>query len=216
MTHWGFWRRWDKPFEVTVFKGDRRPKGIIVHRRKLWPGDTRVHQGIRVTSPARTMIDTAPRLTDDQLGRYVNRGLHEHLLYLGSLGEQLARNPNHPATKRLLKFVLTKDGPTRSDWERMLFPWCDRFDLPRPLMAQWIGPYEVDAVYPAERLVLELDSWEFHNTQIDFEANRERDADLLELGYETVRLTWDRMITKAAREAQRLGRILARRRREAA
>ena len=31
MTLWGFWKRWDTPFEVTVTR-DRRPQGITVHR----------------------------------------------------------------------------------------------------------------------------------------------------------------------------------------
>ena len=31
MTLWGYWRQWDKPFEVTVV-GDRRTSGVRVHR----------------------------------------------------------------------------------------------------------------------------------------------------------------------------------------
>src|SRR5947209_4678215 len=31
MTYWGFWKRWEEPFEVCIV-GDRRPKGIRVHR----------------------------------------------------------------------------------------------------------------------------------------------------------------------------------------
>src|SRR5438874_1534103 len=50
MTHWGIWRRWDQPFEVTLLRGDRRPKGITVHRSAtLDRRQTTRHHGVRVT-----------------------------------------------------------------------------------------------------------------------------------------------------------------------
>ncbi|MHB1569678.1 MAG: type IV toxin-antitoxin system AbiEi family antitoxin domain-containing protein, partial [Solirubrobacteraceae bacterium] len=58
---WGLAPRWPRSFDVTVSAGDPRPKGITVHRsRTLARGDVRVQLGIRVTSPARTVVDCAP------------------------------------------------------------------------------------------------------------------------------------------------------------
>jgi hypothetical protein len=63
MTLWGFWTRWDTPFEVTVIR-DRRPNGITVHRPStLHRHDIRIQLGIRTTSPARTLFDITPRPT---------------------------------------------------------------------------------------------------------------------------------------------------------
>jgi Transcriptional regulator, AbiEi antitoxin len=217
MTNWGFWRRWDKPFEVTILKGDRRPKGIIVHRSKTlrWQ-DTMVHNGIRTTKPARTILDITPRLDDLQLPRAVNRGLHTPYLHIGALAEQLIRHPNHPATKRLLKFVVTENGPTRSDWEYAFPAFCEHYGLPKPILITHVAGYEVDALFKAERVIVELDGWEFHNTRIDFENDRDRDADTLAAGYPTVRITWDRMFETPDREAARLHRILEQRRQQPA
>lgn len=76
MTLWGFWQRWDTPFEVAVFT-DRRPRGIVVHRfSTLTLEDMTTQQDIRTTTPARTIWDIAPRLTDPQLKRTVNNALH--------------------------------------------------------------------------------------------------------------------------------------------
>jgi hypothetical protein len=50
---WGFFKRWDEPFEVTVAR-NRRPKDIWVHRCNLTRADKRRQLGIPVTSPART------------------------------------------------------------------------------------------------------------------------------------------------------------------
>ena len=74
--------------------------------------------------------------------------------------------------------------------------------------------YEVDALFAAQRLVVELDGWEFHKGRVAFGDDRDRDADLLDFGYETVRITWDRLHETPEREAARLRRILARRERE--
>src|SRR5437588_12614305 len=61
---WGFWRQWDRPFEVTVV-GDRRPKEIRVHRSTtLRRRDVTWQCRIRVTTPALTALDMAPRLND--------------------------------------------------------------------------------------------------------------------------------------------------------
>src|SRR5436305_7473676 len=60
MALWGFWKRWDEPFEVTVV-GDRRTTGIVVHRSTtLARRDLTKHLGINRTSPARASIATSP------------------------------------------------------------------------------------------------------------------------------------------------------------
>src|SRR5581483_7332872 len=62
MTNWGFWKRWDLPFEVFV-PSDRRPSGIRTHRFKsLHRRDLRRQNGILTTTRARTIFDMAPRL----------------------------------------------------------------------------------------------------------------------------------------------------------
>ena len=50
--------------------------------------------------------------------------------------------------------------------------------------------YEVDAFWPAARLVVELDGWGFHKTRGAFERDRARDAALLVAGYRVVRATY--------------------------
>ena len=66
--------------------------------------------------------------------------------------------------------------------------------------------YEVDAYWPAKHLVAELDGEEFHD---DFEADRAKDADLVEAGLRVVRVTWDRLTAQPRREAARFRKLLA-------
>lgn len=69
---WGL-RGWPRRHHVTVTKGDPRPEGITVHRsRTLRRRDLTTQRGIRVTTAARALLDSAPALTDNALSRGVN------------------------------------------------------------------------------------------------------------------------------------------------
>jgi len=207
MANWGFWKRWDIPFEISVTR-DRRPPGITVHHpRTLHRRDIRTQHAIRTTSPARTLLDIAARLTDKQLTRAVNNALHSHYLTESQLADLVARHPS----PRLNRFVDTSKGLTRSDLEDDFLAFCERYDLPRPKMNVLVNGYLVDAYFPQQRLIVEIDSHEFHSTRIDFETDRNRDADQLSDGIPTVRVTHARMKRRPNAEAARLETILANR-----
>ncbi len=213
MWAWGFWERWARPVEVTITHGDKRPQGVRVHRsRTLTPADTRIQLGVRVTSPARTIRDMAPRFDDDELARTVNSALHSKFLRPHQLTEQLLRRPD----RRVAYHLTTEGGPTRSDWERAFPAFCRQYGLPIPVFNARVAGHEADLVWHDAKLIAELDSWQFHSTRVDFERDRDRDADTLESGYATVRITWERMLARPAREADRLHRIRANRLRAAA
>jgi len=204
MTLWGYWRQWDTPLEVTVV-GDRRTKGIQLHRSTtLRRRDITTQLGIRVTSPARTLIDISPRLKDKALKRAVNNALHSPWLSEDQLAETLARHP----TPRIAKLIGPKGTPTRSGWEDDFPKFCADYGLPAPVMGEPLHGYIVDALFPAEKVIVELDGWESHKDKIAFEDDRERDAEMLAHGFVTVRMTWERIHERPQKEADRLNAIL--------
>ncbi len=210
---WAFARDWPAVPEVIIV-GDRRPPGIIVHRTLSLPHhEIRIQQGIRATSPARTLLDCAPRLEPKQRKRTVNDALHTPFLHRSQLAEIIDRHPTHPGAKLLTPFVDTTDGPTRSGWEDEFPAFCKQFGLPRPRVNTIVCGFEVDAYFEAEQLIVELDSYEFHHDRDAFETDRDRDAETLAAGQATVRVTWERIEHRSAREGARLQTILDRRRR---
>jgi hypothetical protein len=212
---WGL-AKWPWVMEVTV-PHDRRTKGLRVHRAPGLIGrDFRTHQGIRVTSPARTVLDCAPGLTDKAFARAVNDGRRNIGLRPHHLADVIERFPNHPGARRLRPFVDAKGGPTRSEWEDAFPAFCQQYELPEPVMSTSVAGYEADALFPDEQIVIELDSWEFHGDRQAFESDRDRDVDRLVAGFVTVRITWERIEKRSAREAARLHKILRQRRRRAA
>jgi hypothetical protein len=212
MTLWGFWTRWDQPFEVSV-ASDRRPKGIRVHRvAGLVQRDVRIEHGIRVTSPARTLLDKAPTIPGRSLTRFVNDGRRREILTVADIDDVALRFSLHPGAP-LLRGQLTDQNPTRSGFENDFLSFCERFGLPIPRLNTMVHGYEADAYFEAEKLIVECDGWDFHNDRGAFEDDRERDAAMLALGIVTIRITKRRLGGDPAREAARLHAILADRRR---
>lgn len=204
---WGL-GRWPQRPHVTV-RGNRRPAGINAHRsRVLLRRDFRTHQGIRATSPARTLLDCAPGLNDKALARAVNDARLKRLVRPQDLADVANRFPHHRGARRLKPYVEATGGPTRSDWERAFPVFCRRYGLPEPVMNARVAGHEVDALFPDAKLIVELDGWAYHSTRESFEGDRDRDADALAAGHNTVRLTWERMHRSPAKEAARLEQIL--------
>jgi hypothetical protein len=208
MSLWGFWRHWDRPYEVTV-AGDRRTRGIRVHRSTtLHRLDITTQLGIRVTTPALTALDMSPRLNDRALKRVVNNMLGSLWANEGQFAATLARHPTAPGATRIAKLLGLPGTPTRSGWEDDFPTFCEAHGLPVPVMGAPLFGYIVDALFVAERVIVELDSWPFHGDKIAFETDRERDAVTLSHGYVTVRVTEERLGGRPQQEAQRLDAIL--------
>jgi len=200
---WRIEPRWRAPVEVTAPR-DRRHPGIRVHRSRHV--DTTTHHGIRVTTPARTLLDLADVLDDRALARAVNEAYVQRLTTPHDLITLLTRAPGR-RTARLTPHT-SAAGPTRSHLEDEFLRFVKRHRLPTPEVNQRIAGHEVDFVWRAHRLVAELDGYAFHATQNAFERDRERDADLLNAGFSTLRITHTRLKQHAAREAQRLRALL--------
>lgn len=205
---WGWHTPWDVPFEVTAPAQHRRP-GIVLHRSKvLTHRDVRRHMGIRVTSPARTVLDVAPGLNDKQLRQVVREARLSRYMRDAELADVVARLPRNPGAARLKPFIEAPAGPTRSEFEDAFLVFCHDHGLPRPRTNVRIAGHLVDAVFDAERVIVELDGYKFHGDRETFESDRDRDADTLLAGHVTVRITWKRMQNRPRREAERLLAIL--------
>ena len=136
--------------------------------------------GVKVTSPARTLLDLAPRLSQRELTRLVNDALREHNIRHDGLQDVLTRNPHHPATKLLKPFLdLPGTNPTNSHFEDDFLPFLARYGLPTPLTNVWVNGRQVDAHQLAH-------------------------------GIRTLRITKERLKANPDREAARLRRILDR------
>ena len=79
---------------------------------------------------------------------------------------------------------------TRSEAELKMLRLIRSADLPTPRVNARVAGYEVDFLWPDQRLVVEVDGHAYHANRRAFERDRERDAALAAAGITVVRVTW--------------------------
>jgi very-short-patch-repair endonuclease len=97
---------------------------------------------------------------------------------------------------------------TRSALEDRFVDLCESHGIAPPSRNVLIGGLEVDAVWPRERLIVELDGFSFHGHRAAFERDRARDAALQAAGYRVIRLTHRRLEGEPAAVAADVARLL--------
>jgi very-short-patch-repair endonuclease len=118
-----------------------------------------------------------------------------------ALEELLARSPGRRG-QRPLREILSDaviEPGTREEFEHAFVQFCHEAKLPRPTVNTYVEGYEVDVLWPRQKLIAELDSWAFHRHRKAFEDDRERDITLQLAGYRVVRITW-RQLTREPRK----------------
>jgi very-short-patch-repair endonuclease len=201
-----------RPVDVTVRSRHSRARpGIRVHRvRRLHPRDVRTCKGIPVTTPARTILDLAGtepyRVFEQALaeGQAQRRVTHRHL------EAALERSRRRPGAAVLRAALVADAEPalTRSDAEELFLVQVRSAGLPAPETNARLGPYEVDFLWRAERLAIEVDSFRFHSSRAAFERDRLRDAELQADGFRVMRVTWRHLVDHPEETVVRLTRVL--------
>ena len=175
--------------DVSVTRNVRGHDGVHVHRvARLEPDDVAHRDGLRITSPLRTLIDLATILPHRELTRAIEQA---QILRLTTRQEILTLSPSRssPALRRAIQDH-AEPALTRSEAERRLLDLIRKAKLPHPRANVRVGPYEVDVHWPEERLVVEVDGFAFHSTRAAFERDRLRDANLQAAGRRVMRVTW--------------------------
>jgi very-short-patch-repair endonuclease len=210
---WGLHAGVSPPVDVTVVGNRGRRPGIRVHRVDgLAPEDRSVREGIPVTGPGRTLIDVAGVLPTRELEQAVARAEREALVERETLLALVARRAGHRGTAALRALLGAPGGPafTRSAAEARLLALIREAELPAPECNVSVGRYEVDFLWRAAGIAVEVDGFRYHASRPRFEGDRHRDADLVAAGLTVVRLSWRQVTEEAVATAVRLGQALAR------
>ncbi len=214
---WGLLASRPGTFDVTASTRRHSKPKLRLHYARLADEDRAVHAGIPVTSIPRTLLDYAAMATDVRLERAVERSEERRRFDLHAMDALLARAGNHPGAGRLRRaLAIYRDDPafTRSKLEDRFRDLVRRSDLPMPSANFWVGEYEVDAYWPAERFGVELDVYETHGTRAAFESDRLRQENLKLQDIETIRITGPRLDREPAEVIERIAAFLEQRRRQ--
>lgn len=167
-----------------------------------------------MTTVARTLVDLAGILGLKTLRKVVGRAAMRRKLDLQAV-DLAIHNAKRRRGLKTLELALvpyrTKDGKVpdvRSDFETLVLPDLVEMELPRPGCNVWIHidgeRFLVDFLWERERVIVETDGRETHETPTAFQDDRRRDQFLAAAGYRVLRVTWHQL--HGEREAV-LGRV---------
>jgi very-short-patch-repair endonuclease len=211
---WGVPRPDDDPVDVLLPQRSRRPTvdGALVHRpRDLLDLTPSRRERIPTTNVLRTLCDLGAldaAAVPGAVGHVVTTALVSPV----ALGAAIRRHgrrgrPGVPALREALGDWVLDGKPVDSVLEPAMRRLLDHHRLPPVQFHAVLGGYEVDFWVVDSPLVLECDGWATHGRERrQFERDRTRDADLAALGYVVLRFTYRAIMTRAAREAERIRR----------
>jgi very-short-patch-repair endonuclease len=198
------------PVMLSVPRGrHHRVRGAIVHQI----GDLAAHHvqmvgGLRVSLPARAIVDLAGTVGPRRLGELVDLATDRltSTARIATCMAELAR-PGKPGLRRLGE-VLDERGPghipPQSELEARLFDALAiaRLPAPRrqfPLPGRGVVEGLVDAAYPGARLIVEADGRRWHTRIRHLVRDHDRDAEAARVGWQTLRFLYER-ITETPQE----------------
>jgi very-short-patch-repair endonuclease len=184
----------DRNVHVLVQGGwTRRRPGVTVHRTNLLDTqDVRIHEGLPVTSPARTLLDRAGAMSLRQLEQMFTEAVTRKLVSRADLEDVVARGGGRTGCGALRVLLEEENNPafTRSDGEKRMRALVRKARLPEPLVNAPLHGFEVDFYWPAYAVVVEIDSYGFHTSRWALDRDCDKDAALRSHGMPPLRFSW--------------------------
>jgi very-short-patch-repair endonuclease len=210
---WRFTRMTSGPVAVTApgTSGRARRRGIHLHRAPLPPEDVIVRDGLRVTSPERTLLDLAATLGERELERALDEAHYLNRVSAATLAGALERNRARPGVAALRALLRGHElGSTRTETalEESFLRATRAAGLPLPRCQQWIGRHRVDFLWAAERVIVEVDG-PAHRRRSHQLRDAARDVELDGRGYEVLRVDEDEVDLRPDLALARVGRALS-------
>jgi hypothetical protein len=178
-----------------------RVPGWVVCRRDA-PDALVLPNGMRVTSPARTVLDLARVLPLPAAVAAGDSALRARLVTAAVVAELAAGARGRGRREGLLVSGLL-DPACGSVLESLFRVLVLTSALPAPLTQVPIADgrdvlCRVDFCWPQERLVVELDGFAFHSDRQAFRQDRQRMNALERLGWRVLRFTWEDVVGRPA------------------
>jgi very-short-patch-repair endonuclease len=176
---WGI-RRYEGSLEMVTRPGSGGPErlgGVLVLRSKTLDGDTTTHDGIQITTAARTVIDLAPHIGAQATGRMFREALRLAVTTMEELRSTLARHRGRRGTRVVADLAARYSSlpyqRTRSDAEGRALELLQDSGVQPPRVNTRIAGEEADLAWPERRLIIEIDGPQYHRFP-DEDARKQR------------------------------------------
>jgi hypothetical protein len=185
---WGLLNYPPALIHVSTPKRRKSRNGIRVHERRQLERVQR--NGLPVTTVEQSLLDFAVD-ADRGLLRFALANADYHDLLNPAALQMICRSgvPGSVSLRSALAAHRPELAYARGNNERLLIELCESYDLPLPRLNVYRHGWLVDAVWDAQRLVVELDDYSGHRTWAQLESDHRRDLELRAAGYIILRYT---------------------------
>ena len=169
--------------------------GVRVLRDPLRTDDIWIADGMRITCPARTVVDCMRLLPDDAALTLADRALQRGWISVGELRGRVREMVGRHGTPRLARLASAATDGTRSAAERVMAGLLRRAGItgwvPNAAITDGAGLIGYgDFTFAGLRLVIEIDGQAFHTDASRFQRDRARQNRLVAAGWTVLRFTW--------------------------
>jgi very-short-patch-repair endonuclease len=193
----GIFTRIPEMFSVTVAVPREKPhvREIDTHASEFHPGEVAIENAIPVTSYIRTFLDLAATVYPQTLV-YAFEHLERKPDQLPELARLVERHRGERGVgklRRVLAAHARHTGVSRSTLEREFIRWLKKRGIALPILNDKLSigdeVFMPDCHWPAARLIIELDTWDYHGTFTARSRDSRRDRVLSVAGYTVLRVT---------------------------
>jgi hypothetical protein len=156
--------------------------------------------GIRLTSPPRTLFDSADMIGAEAATSVLEQLLNEHRVTFGTISDTVHRlyHPNRPGSATMLSVIQSRPAwrsALQSDLEVKVLQEMSAQGLPDPVPQFPVRlpgrehDIHIDFAWPSARLAVEVDHPAWHDGAADSHADKGRDRKLTTIGWTSARIT---------------------------
>lgn len=187
------------PLEVSCLRGIRSP-GPLVHRPRRLPGShLMMFDGIRTTTPVRTLIDLCAVCRPWEAEAAFDSALSDGLVGRAELREMLLSESRQGRNgvslfRQLIETRFQMEAAPGSVLATDFLRWLikEGFEGPHPEFRVTLGPgwvFDLDFAYPERKMGFEVDGYRVHRVRAAFDRDRERENLLKAHGWLIIRVT---------------------------
>jgi hypothetical protein len=203
---------------VRRWRREHRTTATVHESLDLSPKDRILRNGIPTTTAVRTVVDlgaTSPWLVESA----VSNAIRQKLFDVGDLEQFVGRVARRGrrgvgAIRPILELhkvlPLGTESVLEDRFARLLFERDIRLPMAQYIVLDGRGSFvcRADFAYPDQHLLIELDGRSYHSDRKEFQADRSKQNRALEVGWHTLRFTWDDVTSRPDFTAATVHRML--------
>lgn len=182
---------------VSTPRRRRSQPGITVHGRRdeerIW------HRGLPTTPFTQLFLDLAATTSLRILRQALANADYRNHLDLAAVDAALGRGrPGSARLRHALADHMPRLARTKSGLERAFLELCERAEIPLPEVNVRIAGWEVDALFRAQGIAVELDGHRNHRSPAQVRRDRQKELALRRVGLRPVRYSDDQIYRHGA------------------